>query len=347
MVKVNQTATNDFPFEVEVIAENLFVPWAMVVSSDGRNYVTQRTGAIRVIENGVLLPDPLITLSSPFVSRGEGGLLGIALDPNYAENHYIYIMHTYTEGGTVYNRVVRLIEADNRAVIDQVIIDKIPGSLVHNGGRIKISPDQKLYIATGDAGNTSLSQDISSTAGKILRIELDGSIPADNPFPGSPVYSLGLRNPQGITWNTNGILYASEHGATAHDEINIIIPGGNYGWPLAQGEEVAQGIDVELPLISSNGTTWAPSGIAYVSQGPWLNKILVANLVSEQLLAIALGPEGNNVQAVDAWLVKQYGRLREVVQAEDGSIFLTTSNRDGRGSYHQGDDKVIRLRPIQ
>ena len=199
-------------------------------------------------------------------------------------------MHSYAEANRIFNRVVRLVENNNRASIHRVLLDKIPGGQIHNGGRLKIGPDQKLYITTGDAGNPALAQDPTSTAGKILRIELDGRIPKDNPIINSPVYSLGHRNPQGLAWNSKNVLYASEHGQSAHDEINIIKPGANYGWPIVEG----------------NGTV---------------------------------------VRSVESWLRNEYGRLREVIQGKDGSIYLTTSNRDGRGNLHAGDDKIIRLIP--
>ena len=228
-IKLKSITSRQFPYETEVIAEKLNVPWAIDISNDGKIYFTERPGSIRVIENGKLNPQPLITFGAPFISQGEGGLMGIALDPNFSQNHYLYVMHSYQEGNKIYNRVVRLIEKNNKASIDRIIIDNIPGSQFHNGGRIKIGPDKKLYITTGDAQNQQLAQDLSSLAGKILRIELDGSIPSDNPFPNSPVYSLGHRNPQGLAWNSKNILYSSEHGQTAHDEINIIQPGANYG----------------------------------------------------------------------------------------------------------------------
>lgn len=337
-VKVNQVTSEEFPYEIKVIAENLYVPWALDMSDNGKIYVTERSGAVRVIEDGNLNPQPLITLEEPFVSPGEGGLMGIVLDPNFSQNHYIYVMHSYTEENQIYNRVVRLVEQNNRAFIDQVILDKIPGGQTHNGGRIKIGPDQKLYITTGDAGNPSLSQDPSVTAGKILRIELDGNIPEDNPIMNSPVYSLGLRNPQGLTWSTNNILYATEHGPVGHDEINIIQPGANYGWPFVQENE-------QEPLIDSGVDTWAPSGIAFIDQGPWQGKLLVANLRGEQLLVVSLNEEGTEVIKIEPWLQKEYGRLREVIQAKDGSIYLATSNTDGRGIPDRTDDKILQLVP--
>lgn len=344
-VRMSEISEGEFPYQVEVIAENLMVPWAIAISEDGKLYVTERSGSIRVIENGELRDQPLITFGAPFVRAGEGGLMGIALDPNFKQNHYIYVMHSYSAGNQIFNRVVRLLEKDNTATIDRVLIDKIPGGQTRNGGRIKIGPDQKLYITTGDAGIASLSQNPSSTAGKILRIELNGDIPKDNPIANSPVYSLGLRNPQGITWGNNDLIYATEHGQIAHDEINIIKPGANYGWPLSQGDQEAAGITVEKPLIESGNNTWAPSGITYVQQGPWQGKLLAASLLGKQLLMFTLDTEGTKVEKVDAWLPNEYGRLREVVSAEDGSIYLSTSNRDGRSAPELTDDRILRLIP--
>lgn len=341
-VKEKVVTSTEIPYDTEVIAQNLIIPWAIAITNEDKLYVTERSGTIRVIEEGERLPEPLITFGPPFASQGEGGLMGIALDPNFSQNHFIYVMHTYREDNQIFNRVVRLVEQNNRASVDKTLIDKIPGGQIHNGGRIKIGPDQKLYITTGDAGRAELAQDLTSTAGKILRIELDGSIPEDNPFVNSPVYSYGHRNPQGLTWN-NGILYASEHGQTAHDEINIIQPGGNYGWPLVQGDEDYAGLEIQKPLIHSGEVTWAPSGIAFIYQGPWKGKLLVANLRGERLLVITLNENGTEVENVEPWLENEYGRLREVIERQDGSIYITTSNRDGRGNPDTTDDKIIRL----
>jgi glucose/arabinose dehydrogenase len=299
-----------------------------------------------VIDNGTLISEPLINLSSHFLSRGEGGLMGIALDPNFSQNRYLYVMHTYLEGSTIYNRVVRFLEEGNKVTIDYVLFDRIPGGTIHNGGRIKFGPDRKLYITTGDAGKPYLAQDLTSTAGKILRLNPDGSIPEDNPFPGSSIYSFGHRNPQGLAWDSRGVLYASEHGQTAHDEINLILPGRNYGWPLIQGDYEMAEMFLRRPLIHSNTITWAPSGITFVGQAPWRGRLLASTLRGESLLSFILNSTGTRVENVDSWLSREYGRLREAVQAEDGSIYLTTSNRDGRGNEHQGDDKVLRLVPI-
>ncbi len=343
--KANVVTSRQFPYEIEIIAENLYVPWAIAISDEGKVYFTERSGAIRIVEDGKLNTQPLITFGAPFISQGEGGLMGIVLDPNYSQNHYMYVMHSYVEGNQIYNRIVRLVEQNNKATIDRILLDRIPGGQIHNGGRIKIGPDQKLYITTGDAGNSALAQEVTSIAGKILRIELDGSIPEDNPIINSPVYSLGHRNPQGLAWNSEDILYESEHGQTGHDEINIIRPGANYGWPLVQGNEESKEVVTQKPLIHSGEDTWAPSGIAFVNQGPWQGKLLVATLRGEQLLAISLNEKGTEVENVESWLKSEYGRLREVIQAKDGSIYLTTSNMDGRGNPNIDDDKIIRLIP--
>lgn len=337
--------TSEFPYEIEIIAENLNVPWAIAISDENALYFTERPGTIRVIKNGKLIPQPVFTFADSFVSEGENGLLGIALDPNFTRNRFIYALHTYKENNQYYNRVVRLHEYNNRAIIDNIIIDKIPASINHSGGRIKIGPDQKLYITTGDADQPELAQDPNSLAGKILRIELDGSIPADNPIPHSPVYSLGFRNPQGITWDANNVIYATDHGPIAHDEINKIQPGGNYGWPLVIGNQESSLIKTSKPLFDSGDDTFAPSGIAFIKEGPWQGSLLVATLRGQQLLRIVPDLEGIEILEMDSHLNHTYGRLREVILADDGSIYLSTSNKDGRGIPGRTDDRIIRLIP--
>lgn len=341
----NILSINEIPYEIEVIAENLNVPWSMDMDDEGSIYFTERTGTIRIIKNGRLHLQPLIRFRTPFSSQGERGLMGIALDLGYSQNHYIYAMHSYIEGNQIYNRVVRLIVQNDQASIDKVILDKITGGRIHNGGRIKIGPDNKLYVTTGDAGDSSLSQDVLNTAGKVLRIELDGSIPADNPFNNSLVYCLGLRNPQGLAWNRN-IMYGSDHGQSAHDEINILEPGANYGWPIVQGDETLRQITVQKPLIQSNEETWAPSGLAFAEQGSLKGKLIAACLRGEQLLVFDLNEKGTSVKKAEPWLKNEYGRLRDVFLAKDGSIYILTNNTDGRGNPDSNDDKILRLIPL-
>lgn len=341
------TAVQEIPYAAEVVADHLDVPWAIDIAGDGRIFFTERPGRVRVIQEGSLLTEPVISFPAPFIAEGEGGLLGLALDPKFTENHYLYVYHTYVEGDTVYNRVLRLREANNRAQIDKVLLDRIPGSGIHNGGRLKIGPDQLLYITAGDARIPQLAQDRASLAGKILRIRLDGSIPADNPFPGSPVYSFGHRNPQGIAWHpTNGMLYSSEHGQSAHDEINRIQKGANYGWPVIQGDQRQEGMTP--PVLHSGETTWAPSGMSFVTKGPWAGQLLVANLRGVQLQKITIDPQKPDaVQEATTLMQGEYGRLRDVFEAVDGSLYLLTNNRDGRGTPEEKDDRIIRLVPRQ
>lgn len=344
---VSKTETDlGIPYDVETVADNLRIPWAMDIASDGTIYFTERPGEVRMVSDGELYPMPIIRFGAPFVDVGEGGLMGIALDPNFDENRFMYVMYSYEDGGQIFNRVARLVERENEASYDRIIIDRIPGSRVNDGGRIKIGPDEKLYITAGDSGNGDLAQDLNSLAGKILRINLDGSIPEDNPFPDSPVYSYGHRNPQGIAWGINNTMYASEHGQSGYDEINIIVPGGNYGWPLVRGPEtLEEHPDFVRPIISSGDSTWAPAGIAYVEEGPWAGRLLVANLRGQQLLALTLDDTGQEVRNMEILLKDTYGRLRDVYYAPDGSFYILTSNTDGRGTPRPGDDLMLHFIP--
>ncbi|WP_209811190.1 PQQ-dependent sugar dehydrogenase [Ammoniphilus resinae] len=338
-----ETGKTDIPYTVETLAEGLNVPWEMDVAEDGRIFFTERPGTVRVMVDGALLPDPVIEMEEPFRSGGEGGLLGLVLDPQFAENHYIYVYHTYETNGEIQNRVLRLKERNNKASIDHVILDGLAGAQNHNGGRMKIDPDGYLYITAGDRYEPELAQKEQSLGGKILRIGLDGSIPADNPIPDSPVYSYGHRNPQGLAWHPDtGQLYASEHGQSAHDEINLIEPGANYGWPLIEGDEKQAGL--KSPLIHSGEETWAPSGMTFVSQGPWKGQLLVANLRGNQVLKLLFREQGRVVDDVEP-LFQEWGRIRNVYEGPDGSLFMMTNNRDGRGRPADGDDKIYRLKP--
>jgi glucose/arabinose dehydrogenase len=352
-------AANDpaaaFPYVMEVVADRLNVPWDMDIAPDGRIFFTERPGQIRVIEQGKLLQEPVYQFGDPFFSRSEAGLLGIALDRDFSNNHYLYVYHTHREGGQTKNRVLRMVEQNNKTVVDKVLIDHLPGELNHDGGRIKIGPDGMLYITAGDALDRPLAQNLSSLGGKILRIAPDGSIPPDNPFPGSPVYSLGHRNPQGLAWHPlTGKLFSAEHGNSAHDELNLIVPGANYGWPIVQGDGIplTTGEDVQPgegpftpPLVHSGTATWAPSGIAFITQGPWKGNLLVANLRGSQLLRVILKEDFQTVQSVVPLFKDEFGRIRNVYEAADGSIYIMTNNRDGRGNPRGDDDKIIRFRP--
>jgi aldose sugar dehydrogenase len=263
------------------------------------------------------------------VANGESGLLGVAVDPQFTQNSYIYLYYTSSGG----NRVSRFILTD-KLQNETVLIDKIPSAAIHNGGRIKFGPDGKLYITTGDANNGSSAQDINSLSGKILRMNKDGTVPPDNPF-NNYVYTYGNRDPQGLAWNNNGILYESDHGATQNDEINIVQSGVNYGWPIYQGNTSAPGY--QKPLFAYTNFTLAPSGMAFYN-----NKLYIAGLRGSQLRQITLSNNGIEITGQLATFT-QLGRIRDAV-AHNGYIYICTSNRDGRGIPQIGDDKIIRIK---
>jgi glucose/arabinose dehydrogenase len=336
---------------VDVVVSDLATIWAIDFAPDGRTFLTERSGRVRTVRDGQVDPESWITLE--VVEVAESGLLGLALDPAFASNGYLYVAYTYaTADGGLQNRLVRLREepATARGVFDAVLLDDIRGGRVHDGGRVKFGPDGKLYWTMGEAGNPELAQNLESWNGKILRINPDGSIPEDNPFPGSPIYSYGHRNSQGLAWQpgTNR-LYATEHGPSGQqsccDEVNYIQPGMNYGWPRVFGEETAPGT---VPPIIQSGptreTTWAPGGATFVTGGPWAGSLLFVGLRGESLYRLALDPaDPTAVSGFERLLQGEYGRLRDVVEGPDGALYLATSNRDGRGSPRPGDDRLLRL----
>jgi glucose/arabinose dehydrogenase len=328
---------------ITVYARGLEIPWAIAFAPDGRAFVSERPGRIRVLRPGRLDPTPAATL--PVAHVGEGGLLGLALHPEFAAQPFVYVYYTYQQNG-LRNRIERLREQGGRLVRDRVILDDIPGAGIHNGGRILFGPDGMLYIGTGDAAQRALAQDLRSLAGKILRLTPDGGIPADNPFPGSPVYSLGHRNGQGLAWHPRtGRLYASEHGPSgemgrAHDEVNLIRPGANYGWPeVLCGTRRPGFVDA---LACSGDETWAPSGATFVTRGTWRGRLLVANLRGAHLRMFTLNEDGTRAERQER-LLEGFGRLRDVVEGPDGALYVLTSNRDGRGRPTAEDDRILRL----
>jgi len=328
-----QNSGNSTNAGIQVLADNLEVPWAVDVAKDGRVFFTERPGRIRIIENGTLLQDPAAFIK--VAQNGEAGLLGLALHPNFTANHLLYIYQTYSNGSTVFNKVMMLTEKDNKIIESKVIVDKIPAADRNDGGRIKFGPDGKLYISTGDARQPDLAQNGGSLAGKILRVNPDGTIPKDNPFEGSPVYSYGHRNIQGMAWDPGtGKMYASEHGAEGNDEINLIKPGANYGWPL----EDCNAKQFEKPVVCFNPAI-APAGIVIPSSDRlgYKSDIILAALKAQQLRLIKL-PSDSEIN-----ILTGYGRIRDVVEASDGTLYVTTSNRDGRALPEHGDDKILRI----
>ena len=335
---------------IEVVAGKLKIPWSIDWTPDWTALFTERGGDLRIIRDGILLPDPIFSVD--VIDDAEGGLLGIAVDPEFEENQYIYMYQTYKTDGTTLNKVVRYTLANVTVSEDLVLVDGIPGASYHDGGRIQFGPDGNLYITTGDAGNPSLAQDLDSLAGKILRITREGAIPQDNPFSNSAVWSWGHRNPQGMDWDGSGNLIATEHGPSgergeAHDEINLILPGANYGWPETVGDESMAGM--QDPLLHTGSETWAPSGSEFYDGDMipgWTGKYFVANLLGEHLRMIDLDLSNNGTHSHEGLFEGQFGRLRDVQTGPDGFLYLLTSNRDGRGSPVSNDDRILKIVPV-
>ena len=266
---------------VEVVASGLSVPWAMDFAPNGDLYFTERSGRVSVIRGGTVQ----LLSEIPVTTTSEGGLLGIALSPDFASTPDVYLYYTYQGSNGTRNRVVRMREGSLGLGSEVVVIDGIPGGSIHDGGRIKFGPDGKLYVTCGEAGSGNKAQDLDSLGGKILRLNPDGFIPSDNPFPNSPIWSFGHRNPQGLAWDEEGNLYEAEHGPSgengnyAHDEVNRIAPSLNYGWPRIIGYETAPGLVASL--YSTESETWAPSGCTFVTTDRypgWRGGLLVACL---------------------------------------------------------------------
>ena len=340
----------NYNVKVVTVAENLEIPWEIAFAPDGRIFFTERVGNLRVIENGQLNPEPVIILD---VGTVEGGLLGLALDPNFEQNHFLYLYYTYFEFPFTYNKVVRFTEKDNSLLDEFILVDKIPGAAIHDGGRLKFGPDEKLYITTGDAGNSNAAQDLNSLSGKILRINPDGTIPSDNPFADSMIFSYGHRNPQGLDWDpVTGKLVVTEHGPSgergfAHDEVNVVESGKNYGWPkIIGGEHDPEFVD---PIIHTGEDTWAPSGATFYDSKnipEWTNKYFVATLRGGHLRMLDLNLKENQVISSEALFSNTYGRLRDASIGPDGNLYLLTSNRDGRGAPAENDDRILKIIPI-
>ncbi|WP_339174265.1 sorbosone dehydrogenase family protein [Solibacillus sp. FSL R5-0691] len=314
--------------QYETIAANLEAPWAINKLGDVF-YITERTGHIVKVEQGEVTRQE-VKLEKMLSTASEAGLLGLVLAPDFEQSNEAYAYYTYENGSDQFNRIVLLFLENNKWREQSVLLDGIPSGTYHHGGRVKIGPDQKLYATAGDASNPQTAQDLSTLGGKILRLNLDGSIPDDNPFPNSYVYSYGHRNPQGITWSPDGTMYASEHGQSANDEINKIEAGQNYGWPSIEGEQTQEGFISPL-FTSGSEHTWAPSGMAFFN-----NKLYVAALRGTAVLEFDL--QTKEVKEI----VNNMGRIRDV-WIEDHTLYWITNNTDGRGTPGEKDDQLYKL----
>ena len=323
---------------VEIIAEGLQAPRSIDISKDGRIFISEKRGSIRVVDNGKLLTEPVGDIKAENI--GDAGLLGLTLHPNFTQNHLFYVYYTYSNSTGLFNKVLMLKESNNRIIDSKTILDGIPGNDYRDGGRIKFGLDGKLYVSTGDASIPELSQDLNSLAGKILRINEDGTIPQDNPFSNSAVYAYGFRNAQGLAWAPNsGALYSSDQGGAGNDEINLISPGKNYGWPHEECNSSDDDDNRYTPPVLCFNPSLEPSGIAFAFSNKlgYQNHLIVATLKGSHLRDIDFDSGSQNTILVG------YGRLIDLVESEDGSIYVLTSNTDGRALPQQGDDKILRL----
>lgn len=349
---VNPISQSPVSYKIESLVSGLYVPWSIVFTSPDRMLVTERNGNVRVVQNGQLMKEPLVTFPE-VLGKGEEGLMGMAVDPQYQQNKFLYVCYAQPQDGNFKDKVVRLKDNGSTAVIDKELLTGIPAATNHAGCRVMFGPDGKLYVTTGDATDGEIAQQMNSLGGKILRMNTDGSIPADNPFPNSYIYSLGHRNPQGIAWQpVTNQLFETEHGPSLFDgpaggdEINIISAGQNYGWPIVHHKEHQDGLIDPLleftPAVAPSGATFYAGDVF-----PQLkNNFFFALLKGEGIMRVEFSADNQSkVEKVSKLSGVDVGRVREVVEGPDGFIYFATSNRDGRGKLREGDDHIYRLVP--
>ncbi|MBW4560557.1 MAG: PQQ-dependent sugar dehydrogenase [Mojavia pulchra JT2-VF2] len=335
---------------VEEVVTGLEVPWGIVFLRNRDMLVTERAGRVRLVRDSKLVQKPVATIN--VTDSGEGGLLGIAAHPNFANNRLFYVYYTTDKNGSQVNRVERWRLSPNglSASSDRIILDDIPVALYHNGGRLRFGPDRMLYIGTGDARKPETSQDFNNLAGKILRVTPDGQVPQDNPFPGNPVYITGIRNTQGFDWADTSTLWVTDHGPSGelgrsgHDKLSVARAGDNLGWPTIYRCESREGL-VTPSLVWRQAT---PPGGAAIYTGnsisEWKGNLIIATLGSEHLHRVVFDPQSpQKIERHEVYLQGQQGRLREAVMGPDGELYVTTSNCDGRGNCPPQQDKILRI----
>jgi glucose/arabinose dehydrogenase len=342
-------------FRVETVASGLEIPWAIALPPDGRIFVTERPGRVRVIEEGRLRPEPLATIRDVEPS-GESGLMDLSLHPQFADNQLLYLAYAYRGDGQRV-RVVRFRESGGTLSERTVIIENIPAARYHAGTRVRFGPDGKLYITTGDATERELAQQLGSLAGKTLRLNDDGTVPSNNPFVNQrgtrpEIWSYGHRNAQGIAWQPDTDLqFQTEHGPSGFDgpsggdEVNIVEPGMNYGWPLISYGEARAGL--KSSLLEYTPAVAPASAMFYRGSAfpEFRGNFFFGNLRGECIIRVVL--EDRVVLSQERLLAKQYGRIRDIAEDPAGIIYFSTSNRDGRGKPARDDDRILRLVPVQ
>jgi glucose/arabinose dehydrogenase len=346
--------TPNVDLTTEVVTTGLDTVWELAWGPDSFIWVTERGGRISRVDPQ---SGTRSTVGQVDVAEiGEGGLMGLTFHPDFSSQPWVYVAHTLVSDGSTQNRVIRMRYNGTSLAAPEVILPGIAGSSIHNGSRLAIGPDRFLYVTTGDASDASIAQNRESFAGKILRLTLEGQAAPGNPF-GTRIYSYGHRNPQGMVFATDGTLYITEHGPSDNDEVNRIEAGKNYGWPNVHGRCDGDIGPAELSFCSANAVaeplaTWtptiAPAGVGYYDHTliPGFRRSLIfATLKDATLYRLQLSSDGRTVESTETLFDGEFGRLRAVLVAPDGSIYIGTSNRDGRGTPMPNDDRIIRIRP--
>lgn len=325
------------PKVVDTIATGLAAPWGLGFLPNGDAVVTERDTTKVLLLTGPSYDVSEIGDLSAAVGLGgqggEAGLLGVAVSPEFATDSMLFFYYsTETE-----NRIVKATLEDGRLGEPTTILDGIPRGFIHDGGRLAFGPDGYLYASTGETGEPDLAQDQDTTAGKILRITTDGDAAPGNPIKGNPLWSYGHRNVQGLAFDDRDRLWASEFGANAFDELNLITPGANYGWPMVEGMGAGTSSLVDPELVWNTDDA-SPSGLAWLDGDLWM-----ASLQGERLWQVDV--TGARAKQPAAFFVGKYGRMRTVAAAPDGRLWVTTSNTDGRGDPADDDDRILVIEP--
>lgn len=335
--------------DTQSVATNLDTPWEILWGPDDHIWLTERYGRVSRLNPRSGEIQELITIDEVYETN-ESGLLGMALHPNFQDTSYVYLIYNYLEGSSIKERLVRYTYENEELSSPSVLMEGIDGSSIHNGSRIVIDSLRRLYFTTGDASNTSHSQNLDSRNGKILRMNLDGTIPDDNPFQNSYVWTYGHRNPQGLVISPEGIMYSSEHGPASDDELNIIEKGRNYGWPDVMGycDEASETSFCEDNNVKEPIAVWTPTlavaGITHYhhnSVPEWDNSILMTTLKESEVVQLKLSEDGTEVAEETVWFDDWFGRLRDVCVSPEGKVYLAVSNRDGREDPGLEDDRIV------